>query len=139
MSKDENSVAEVEKMLPEYRKELDYLNSDSFHEYEQKVEKVTAKVLGALEEIVDDETLKMDPEQLVNAARAMTKARTDIMDSKRKLIETVIKGEIMIKALDKPKDDKGGSSALLDYMNRQNLDGKSSGSSVFEQIDDQEE
>lgn len=138
MSKDENSVSEVEKMLPEYRKELDYLNSDSFHEYEQKVEKVTAKVLGALEEIVDDETLKMDPEQLVNAARAMTKARTDIMDSKRKLIETVIKGEVMIKALDKPKDGgTSGNSVLDDYLSKQKLDAPSSGASIFEQMEDE--
>ena len=138
MSKDENSVSEVEKMLPEYRKELDYLNSDSFHEYEQKVEKVTAKVLGALEEIVDDETLKMDPEQLVNAARAMTKARTDIMDSKRKLIETVIKGEVMIKALDKPKDGgTSGNSVLDDYLSKQKLDAPSSGTSIFEQIEEE--
>ena len=137
MSKDENSVSEVEKMLPEYRKELDYLNSDSFHEYEQKVEKVTAKVLSALEDIVDDETLKMDPEQLVNAARAMTKARTDIMDSKRKLIETVIKGEVMIKALDKPKEGgTSGNSVLDDYLSRQKLDAPSSGNSIFESIEE---
>lgn len=134
MNKEDNSVSAVEKMLPEYRKELDYLNSDSFHDYEQKVEKVTKKVLEALESIVDDETLKMDPEQLVNAAKVMTKARTDIMDSKRRLIETVIKGEVMMKALE-PKKNDNGNSALLDYIERQAAvsDEKNS---IFQQIEE---
>ena len=59
---------------------------------------------------------------MVAAVKTLTKAKTDIIESKRKLFDTCIKGEVMIKALEqKPKDDKT-PSALLDYLQRNNLD-----------------
>lgn len=134
MTKDVNSLKTMEKMLPEFKKELDYLNSDSFRDYEKKLSDVTASALDSLDEIIKDDTLKMDPEQLVNAVRVMTTARKDIMESKRRLLETVIKGEVMMRAVDNDKDkNNNGESLLLDYM-KKNIENNST-SSIFQQIE----
>lgn len=132
--KDVDNLKTMEKMLPEFRKELDYLNSDSFKQYEEKLSKVTGSALDALNEIIEDETLKLDPEQLVSAVRVMTTARKDIMESKRRLLETVIRGEVMMKAVE-PKGDEGGQSLLLDYMQK-NIKNNSK-SSIFQQIEEE--
>lgn len=134
MTKDINSLKTMEKMLPEFKKELDYLNSDSFRDYEKKLSDVTTSALDSLDEIIKDDTLKMDPEQLVNAVRVMTTARKDIMESKRRLLETVIKGEVMMRAVDTDKDrNNNGESLLLDYM-KKNIENNST-SSIFQQIE----
>mgnify|MGYP003304857575 CR=1 FL=1 len=137
MTKDVNSLKTMEKMLPEFKKELDYLNSDSFREYEKKLGDVTTSALDSLDEIIKDDTLKMDPEQLVNAVRVMTTARKDIMESKRRLLETVIKGEVMMRAVDTDKDkNNNGESLLLDYM-KKNIENNAN-SSIFQQIEENE-
>lgn len=138
MTKDVDSLKTMEKMLPEFKKELDYLNSDSFRDYEKKLSDVTTSALDSLDDIIKDETLKMDPEQLVNAVRVMTTARKDIMESKRRLLETVIKGEVMMRAVDtdKDKDKNNNGSLLLDYM-KKNIENKAN-SSIFQQIEENE-
>lgn len=134
MTKDVDSLKTMEKMLPEFRKELDYLNSDSFREYEKKLGDVTTSALDSLDEIIKDDTLKMDPEQLVNAVRVMTTARKDIMESKRRLLETVIKGEVMMKAVGNDKKNDNGESLLVNYM-KNNIENNAK-SSIFQQIEE---
>ena len=112
---------ELAKILPDLRKELNVFNSDNFKDYEELLTKATTKVIKELERITEDGSLALDPEQLVAAAKVLTKARIDIMDSKRKLFETVVKGEVMIKALEPPKDKDDNSNAMLDYMKAMNL------------------
>jgi hypothetical protein len=103
-----------------------------------------------LSEMIDGEILKMDPEQAVNAVKVLTKARIDLFESKRKLAETIIKGEAMMKALeiqDREKNGKGMNSALLDYLEKNGLNtsldhnGTAPGSSasIFETIAGNEE
>lgn len=135
--KDVNGLETMERMLPEFKKELDYLNSESFTKYEEKLSKVTVSALDALNEIIEDDTLKMDPEQLVSAVRVMTTARKDILESKRRLLETVIRGEVMLKAVEPKGKEGGGDSLLLDYM-KKNIENNSK-SSIFQQIEQDEE
>ena len=135
--KDVNGLETMSKMLPEFKKELDYLNSETFIQYEEKLSKVTGNVLDALNEIIDDETLKMDPEQLVNAVRVMTTARKDIMESKRRLLETVIRGEVMMKAIEPNKGKEGNTSLLEEYMKNKGIENNPS-SSIFQQIEQED-
>jgi hypothetical protein len=113
---------ELEHILPDLRKELNVFNSDNFKNYEDLLTKATSKAIKELERITEDGILALDPEQLVAAVKVLTKARMDVMDSKRKLFETVVKGEVMMKALEPPKDNKNDSSnAMLEYMKAMNL------------------
>lgn len=106
------------KILPTIKEGFDILSSTSFKEYETKLDKVTGKAISTLENIIDDGTLQLDPEQLVRAVDALTKAKMGIVDSRRKLLETLIKGEVMMKALEPPKD-KNNSNALDEYFAKQ--------------------
>lgn len=114
---------ELESMLPDIKEVLHkMMDSKDFSNYEDTLDTVTKKAISELERIIDDQTLALDPEQLVNAVKVLTKSRTDIIESKRKLLDTCIKGEVMIKALDQNKDKGGkGSSVLLDYLEKNNL------------------
>lgn len=126
---------ELAKILPNIRKEFDALSSMSFQKYEERVESVTNEALSALQGIISDGTLSQDPEQLVRAVDVLTKAKTNLFDSKRKLLETLIKGEVMIKALEPPKS-AGNSSVLEDYIARQkNIAMTSHVNSVFSDIE----
>lgn len=126
---------ELSKILPNIRKEFEVLSSTSFVEYESRIEKVTNKAVDSLEEIIDDKTLALDPEQLVKAVEVLTKAKIGMFDAKRKLLETLLKGEIMIKALDTPKD-VGNSSVLEEYIAKQkNIAMTSQVNSVFADIE----
>jgi len=126
---------ELRKILPNIRKEFDILSSSSFQEYEKRLETVTNKAVDSLEGIIDDGTLAMDPEQLVRAVDVLTKAKINMFDSKRKLLETLVKGEIMIKALEAPKDT-GNSSVLEEYITKQkNITMASQVNSVFADIE----
>ena len=111
---------ELKNVLPDLQKEFDVLNSDSFQEYEEKLTIATNKAIKSLENIIDDGTLALDPEQLVNAVKALTKAKSDIMDSRRKLTETLIKGQVMLKALQPPKNENQ-DNVLLEYLEANNL------------------
>ena len=126
---------ELENMLPDFKKELDYLHSKSFTEYEDKLNEATGNSIDALNEIIEDQTLKMDPEQLVNAVKVLTSAKKDIMEGKRRLLETVIRGEAMMKALEQnTKKDSGGSNLLEDYLQKQqSID--NGNNSIFQQVD----
>jgi len=126
---------ELSKVLPTLRKEFEVLSSTSFAEYESRLETVTNRALDKLEGIIDDGTLEMDPEQMVNAVATLTGAKVKMFDAKRKLLETLIKGEIMIKALEKPKD-QDNSSLLEDYIAKQkNVATVSRVNSVFADIE----
>ena len=58
---------ELESILPSVHTMLDTLNDQDFKDYESKLGKATGKAIKALEEIIDNQTLAMDPEQLVAA------------------------------------------------------------------------
>ena len=127
----------LSEILPMLRQQFDFINSPVAKEYEEKLSKVTGKSLSELERIISDGTLALDPEQLVNAVKVLTAAKKDITESKRKLLETLLRGEIMMKAIDAPKNQKddGKTNALLDYMKRQNLDKpQTTSTSIFEQV-----
>lgn len=133
---------ELESMLPDIHNVLHkMMSSKDFTDYEDKLDKATSKAITALEGIIDDGSLALDPEQMVAAVKTLTKAKTDIIESKRRLFDTCIKGEVMIKALEKPKDDKT-PSALLDYLQKNNLDTSldktgTTPTSIFESIADE--
>lgn len=115
------SAKELESILPDIRNALNGLQTGEFTDYEDKLTRATSKAMTTLEQIIDDGTLALDPEQTINAVSVLTKAKKDIFESKRKLLETCIKGEVMIKALEQPK---GGNenSALLEYIEKNKLD-----------------
>ena len=134
---------ELQSILPDVHTMLHALENKDFNDYESKLTKVTEKAIGTLESLIDDQTLRLDPEQTVRSVQVLTKAKTDIIEAKRRLIDTCIKGEVMIKALEQPK---GGneSSVLLEYLEKNNLntdlDKKgTSPSSIFESIAKQQE
>lgn len=127
----------LSEILPMLRQQFDFINSPVSKEYEEKLSKVTGESLSELERIISDGTLALDPEQLVNAVKVLTAAKKDITESKRKLLETLLRGEIMMKAIDTPKNQKddGKTNALIDYMKRQNLDKpQTTSTSIFEQV-----
>lgn len=130
---------ELESILPSIHTMLHALDNQDFNDYEKKLGETTGKAIKALEEIIDNQTLAMDPEQLVNAVKVLTKAKSDILESKRRLYDTCIKGEVMIKALEQDKTkDKKESDVLLEYLKKAGLDDKSetpnNSASVFEDI-----
>ena len=120
----------------------DVINSKEIHTYEDNLNDATEKAIGALKDIIEDGTLKLDPEQLVNAVKTLTKAKTDMIESKRKLIDTYMRGEVMIKALEQDKNGKGNNanSVLLEYLEKNGLNkdidktGTNASASVFESI-----
>lgn len=126
-----DNAKDLETMLPDYVKELNYLHSDSFTEFERKLDQATMKAMTALEGIIDDGTLALDPEQLVRAVQVLTTSKKETMDGKRKLLETVIKGQVMMKALE-PKNDSG-TSLLADYMEKQRTI-TDPGTSIFQRV-----
>lgn len=128
---------ELKNVLPDLQKEFDVLNSDSFQEYEEKLTIATNKAIKSLENIIDDGTLALDPEQLVNAVKTLTKAKSDIMDSRRKLTETLIKGQVMLKALQPPKNENQ-DNVLLEYLKANNLNTEiadTSSNSIFGEVE----
>lgn len=135
MAKEILDNKKLAEMLPDLQKEFSLLSSTSFTEYEDKLSKATAQAIDALQNIIIDGTLAMDPEQLVKAVDVLSKAKVSIVDSKRKLMETLIKGQVMIKALEPPKES-GNSSVLEDYLARQrNIAMESQVDSIFADID----
>lgn len=129
-------------MMPDVRNMMKALDSGEFSEYEKKLCNATNKAIDALEEIIDDNTLKLDPEQTVRAVQVLTKSRIDLLDARRKLAETCIKGEVLIKSLEQPKDQS--SSVLLEYLQKNGLDENldrtgTSPSSIFQSIAENEE
>ena len=142
MKKEEDK--DLEAILPEVTKTMkSVLNGEDFNTYEKTITNVTKKAITALESIIDDETLKLDPEQMVRSVQVLTKAKIDIIEAKRKLLETCVKGEVMIKALEQPKD-KNESSVLLDYLEKNKLDTEidktgTTPSSIFESIAEKQE
>lgn len=128
---------ELGKVLPDLKKEFEALNSQDFRNYEDKLSKLTGKAMDSLENIIDDGTLALDPEQLVKSVQILNKARVDIIDSKRKLLETMTRAEIMLKALEPPKDAKN-DNALLEYLKANNLNtelGDTSNNSIFGEVE----
>lgn len=135
---------ELESILPSVHTMLDALNNKDFSDYEKKLDTATAEAIKALQGIITDGTLAMDPEQLVAAVKVLTGAKKDILESKRKLYDTCIRGEVMIKALEQNNDKGKGkdSSILLDYLEKNNLNTAldktgTAPKSVFETIADE--
>lgn len=139
----EKKITDNEKLseiLPMLREQYDFINSPSVKDYEDKLSKTTEKALRALEEIIDDETLKLDPEQLVRAVQVLTKSKADLTEGKRRLIETLLRGEVMLKAIEPKKKDDGSTNALLEYMERQGVADKArETTSIFQQVNALEE
>lgn len=131
----------LSEILPMLREQYDFVNSSSVKDYEDKLSKVTNNALNSLEGILEDGTLALDPEQLINAVNVLTKSRKDIMESKRKLIETLLRAEVMIKALE-PKNDKNEkNNVLAEYLERKGIsEGVSKGNtSIFQQVNQLED
>lgn len=138
---------ELESILPSVHTMLGALNNKEFNDYEKTLDDATEKSIGELKRIINDGTLALDPEQLVAAVKVLTTAKKDILESKRKLYDTCIRGEVMIKALEQ-NDNKGkgkDSSVLLDYLEKNNLNtnldkiGTTPSTSIFETIANDEE
>ena len=116
---------EMESILPEAKKMLQAMREGNLSDYEKKINVATNKAIQSLEELIDDGTLKLDPEQTIKAVEVLSKSKMGIIEAKRKLLETCIKGEVMIKALDQNGKDKGkDSSALLEYLEKNGLNTK---------------
>lgn len=134
--------SELESILPDVREILTKLTeSKEFTEYESKLDDATTNAIKELNNIIINGTLAMDPEQLVAAVKVLTKAKVDIIESKRKLLDTCIRGEVMIKALEQDKNkDKDNNSVLLEYLRKNNLNtdvdktGTNPTTSIFEAI-----
>ena len=130
----------LSEILPMLREQYDFINSTSVKEYEDKLSKVTNGALNALEGIIEDGSLALDPEQLVRAVQVLTKSKADITESKRKLIETLLRGEVMIKALE-PKKGDNTNNVLTEYLERQGINEKvnSGNTSIFQQVNQLED
>lgn len=130
----------LSEILPMLREQYDFINSTSVKEYEDKLSKVTNKALSSLENIIDDGTLALDPEQLVAAVKVLTKSKADITESKRRLIETLLRGEVMIKALE-PKKNDNTNNVLAEYLERQGISENvnSGNTSIFQQVNQLED
>ena len=115
---------EMESILPEAKKMLQAMREGNLSEYEQKINKATDKAIQSLEDIIDDGTLKLDPEQTIKAVEVLGKSKIAIIEAKRKLLETCIKGEVMMKALEQDKNKGKENSALLDYLEKSGLNTK---------------
>lgn len=128
---------DLEEALPELRSLARSLNDGEYADYEKRLSKATKKAMDALEAIIDDGTLQMDPEQTVKAVEVLTKSKMALVEAKRKLMETCVKGEVMLKALNDGKDKDDGQSALLEYLKKSGLDASldsTGGQSAFERI-----
>ena len=135
MAKEVINNERLSKILPDIKKEFDILSSESFEKYEEKLRTATTKAISALQSIIEDGTLALDPEQLVQAVKTLTKANVDIVDSKRRLMETLIKGEVMMKALEPPKD-LNKNSVFQEYIERQKkLQIGANANSIFSDIE----
>jgi len=130
----------LSEILPMLREQYDFINSTSVKEYEDKLSKVTNKALSSLENAIDDGTLALDPEQLVAAVKVLTKSKADITESKRRLIETLLRGEVMIKALE-PKKNDNTNNVLAEYLERQGISENvnSGNTSIFQQVNQLED
>lgn len=130
----------LSEILPMLREQYDFINSTSVKEYEDKLSKVTNKALSSLENIIDDGSLSLDPEQLVAAVKVLTKSKADITESKRRLIETLLRGEVMIKALE-PKKSDNTNNVLAEYLEKQGINEKvnSGNTSIFQQVNQLED
>ena len=136
------SNREMYQLLPNLKDALSSLENGKAHEYESKLDNLLKDSMDNLSQVISDGTLALDLEQSVKAVEVLTKAKSAMIESKRKLIETVIKGEIMLKALEPPKKENDPSSVLLEYLQKNQLDttldktGVSPGSSasIFESI-----
>lgn len=139
----------MESILPSLKKLAESIDSGNVSQYEKDIEETAQKAVDMLSEMIDEEIFKMDPEQAVVAVKVLTKARIDVFESRRKLVETIIKGEAMMKALELQEKEKNGkgNSALLDYLEKNGLNtsldnnGTAPGSSasIFETIAGNEE
>lgn len=136
------STKELESILPDIRTMLGALQTKEFNDYEKKLNDATAEAISTLQQIIADGTLALDPEQTINAVKTLTQAKKDILESKRRLLDTCIRGEVMIRSLEQKPKDANESSILLDYIQKNNLDDSTDEpkqKSIFETIADNEE
>ncbi len=143
MKATENEITNNEKLseiLPMLREQFDFINSSSVRAYEDKLAKTTDKALNELERIIDDQTLALDPEQLINAVKVLTTSRKDLAESKRRLIDTLLRGEVMIKSIEGPKKTNE-DNVLIEYLKSKGVDTNTNAgvTSIFQQVNNLEE
>ena len=130
----------LSEILPMLREQFDFINSDSVKKYEEKLSSTTDKALSELSRIIEDGSLALDPEQLVAAVKVLSKAKSDITENKRRLIETLLRGEVMIKALEpnKEKGKGGDTNALMQYLEKQGVADRvmNGTTSIFQQVNE---
>lgn len=122
-------------MFPVLTQEWEKMNSSSINTYQEKLEEGCKKAVDMLTNLIDSGSLELDLEQAVQGFKVMTDAQRMLMDSKRKLAETMVKSAIMIEALKPPKETKPVS--LLDnYINSNpKAIANSQSTSIFTDID----
>lgn len=107
--------------LPDLIKQLTLVNSESFNEYEKRIDKCLEKTMKGFEDMVDSGILSTDPQAMVEAVSVLTKAKNSISESKRRMIETTMRGLALNKAV---KGDKP-MTALDKWTEKQRLEGRS--------------
>ena len=121
-------------MLPVLTQEWEKMNSDTIMEYQNKLEEGCKKAVDMLTDLITSGSLELDLEQAVQGFKVMTDAQRMLMDSKRKLAETMVKSAVMIEALKPPKENKP-ESLLANYMNNYPKLPANTSTSIFVDID----
>lgn len=122
-------------MFPLLVQEWERMNSGTLLKYQLKLEEGCEKAVKMLTDLIDSDQLSLDLEQAVAGFKAMTEAQARLLDSKRKLAETMLKGALMVEALKPPKETK--TVSLLDnYVGQYPARiGSERSSSIFTDID----
>ena len=129
----------LQNLLPDLAKQLQIISDDANRAFEDKLQHTANKALDELDTIINNGDLALDPEQLVKATQVLTKGIIDIRDSRRRLIETIVKCQVMAKAVESPKD-KDNDNLLQEYLKANALTSPDvSGGSVFAQIAEEDE
>lgn len=118
-------------ILPKIKNQLDILNSTSFAEYEKRLEEVSAKAINELENQIANGAFVGNEDELVKAVDVLSKARIQVFETKRKLLETLMKSEIMNKAIEETVNIER-KSVFDDYEEKIKND---KNSSIFQKLD----
>lgn len=130
----EEERSSLDLMLPVLTQEWEKMNSSSIVSYQEKLEEGCKKAVDMLTGLIESGSLELDLEQAVQGFKVMTDAQRQLMDSKRKLAEVMVKSAVMIEALKPPKDTKH-ESLLANYMQNYPKAITSKSTSIFTDID----
>lgn len=117
MTKDEENMNKI----PDLIKELTVMTNESMTEYEERINRCLDKTSKAFEAMVDTGVLATDPQTMVEAMKVLTKAKIDIADNKRRIIDTAMRGF----AMKQVTSGKKPMTALDKWNERMILEGKS--------------